>query len=116
MPTWPGTLPTLFQLTGFKETEVDNLIRTQTDKGPPKVRRRGSDAPRKISGNMILNGTQYSTFRSYYRTDLRDGSLTIENLDDAHGVSRTFRISKSPEYEPMGNDFWRVSLELEELF
>ena len=116
MPAWPGTLPQLFQRPGFKEVEGDNLLRTVMDKGPPKVRRRGSDATRKHVGHMIMDGTQYVTFRNFYNVTLANGSLLIDSgLVDAHGTLRTFRIEKPPEYEPLGNDYWQVSLELEEL-
>jgi hypothetical protein len=109
MPAWPGTLPQLFQRPGFKESEADNLLRTPMDKGPPKVRRRGSDAPRPHAGSMLIDGTQYSAFRTFYKTTLAEGSLTIDSgLNDAHGVARVWRIT-------LGNDYWQLSLELEEL-
>ena len=116
MPAWPSTLPQLFQLSGYEETESDNIIRTPMDKGPPKVRRRGSDAPRLLTANMWLDGTQYSIFRDFVRNTLKDRSLTIDSgLNDAHGVERTWRIVRPPKYLPLGNDNWRVTLELEEL-
>ncbi len=39
MATWPATLPAP-ALSSLRETPPDNLIRTQMDKGPAKVRRR----------------------------------------------------------------------------
>ena len=114
MAAWPGTLPTIFQVQGFKEDGADNLIRSSMDVGPAKVRRRTTTNVRNHAGSMWLTDTQYSALRTFFETTVSYGSQSF-TMDDVHGTNRDFRFVKPPEYSSIGPGYWEVKLSLEEL-
>lgn len=114
MATYPASLPTTFQVDGYRETDSDNTIRTSMDVGPDKIRRRTTANSRIVVGTMWLTQTQYTTFRAFFETDTSYGTDTFD-FTDVHGVLRTYRFYKPPQYEPNGPINWKVKLEWEEL-
>ena len=63
MATWPGTLPDYVMQSGFSETLPNNVIRTKMEVGPPKMRRRGTAAPRPMKWKLYMTTAQVATLR-----------------------------------------------------
>jgi len=114
MAAWPGTLPDFFQVGGYTEKGADNLIRTNMDVGPAKVRRRTVTNIRSIVGNMWLTSAQYTAMKTFFEVTQAYGSLTF-TMDDAHAVNQTWRFVKPPVYTTVGPNNWQVKLDLEEM-
>jgi hypothetical protein len=66
--TWPATLPQIPQR-GFSETGGMNIIRSQTDTGPAKMRRRAASAAT-LACDFLMKTTQVSTFEDFVTTSL----------------------------------------------
>jgi hypothetical protein len=61
---WPTTLPRCFNL-GSNEQPGDPRIRSQTDIGPAKVRRRSSSAVSQRSGVMTMTLAQWDALQVF---------------------------------------------------
>lgn len=114
MAAWPGTLPDFFQVDGYTEEGANNLIRSNMDVGPAKVRRRTTANIRSVTGRMWITAAQYTILRDYFEVTQAYGSLTF-TMDDARGTNRTWRFVKPPRYTPNGPLEWIVQLTLEEM-
>lgn len=114
-PTWPAGLPQRFLVDGYGEGLRDNLIRSETDIGPAKVRRRATAAPWPLTGSMLMTFAQYETFRDFVEDDLEDGAKTFW-LPNQRAESGTWlvRFTEPASAQPLGVDL-RVSLSLEVL-
>ena len=75
--TWPASLPQELLQRGYSQREGDNVLRSQTDVGPPKRRRRFTAAIGKLSGQLMLNHADLATLLNFYKNDLKDGSLSF---------------------------------------
>jgi len=72
MATWPLTLPQVLLVQNYAETPPSNVIRTQMDQGPPKVRRRSTDAQRLFSGTMILTEDEVAIWEDFYYNTIQE--------------------------------------------
>lgn len=68
LPVWPVTLPQAPQK-GFSENLGMNIVRSQTDMGPAKQRRRGV-SPNTMDVNFILTTAQSATLETFILDDL----------------------------------------------
>ena len=114
MAAWPGTLPDFFQVGGYKELGANNILRSDMDVGPAKVRRRTTSNVRPVVGNMWLTTAQYTALKTFFETTQAYGALSF-TMDDAHGVSKTWRFVRPPAYRTLGPENWQVQLNLEEM-
>ena len=119
MPVWPltGTAPQF----GWTESPGDSLVRTQTDAGPAKVRRRFTSTPSTFSVQFVLTKAEATRLVQFYENAADDaiagtngGALTITGLphprDDS---SATFRFLAPPVITQTAYDVFRASLRLE---
>lgn len=112
--SWPGNLPAYFSKEGFNESTPDNLLRTEMDVGPPKVRRRQTAAPYQINTQIVMTTAQLADFRTFYMVTLKSGSLPFTKAHPRSGASTDFRFVSPPSWIPHGVD-WTVSIVLEVL-
>lgn len=116
MATWPGTLPTFqhFLVDGFLETAPYNVIRTEMEIGPAKIRRRGTAAPEVFSGAMHLTTAQVATFRTFYDSTVNYGADAFDTVHPRTGSSVSARFIGPPQVVQVGGD-WRLAFEFEVL-
>ena len=76
MAAWP-TLPAPL-INTFKESTPDNLLRSSTDKGPAKIRRRSTAGVRPISFTLHLTPAQVNTLEIFYVTTLVSGAQEFD--------------------------------------
>ena len=116
MAVWPASLPQ--QLVGTGDQDQDAVLRTPMDAGPPTQRNRFSAIVRNLTVPMILTGTQRQTFDTFFRTELKNGSLRFDWEDPVTDATVTMRFLKPPKWKMSrgGNPATRVfrgSLDLE---
>ena len=75
IPDWPSNLPQEFLVDGYGEQPGMNVIKSQTDIGPAKQRRRSTCAPREIKGNILLSQDELAVFDVFYDETLLSGAL-----------------------------------------
>lgn len=116
MPTtpWPASLPQRPQADDFSETPPNLLVRSTTDTGPAKVRRRTTAGVTKMRASFRLTAAQLDAFRSFYAVDIEHGALPFSWTHPVTGAAGTYRIAQPPTYAAVAAGVaWLVTLELE---
>lgn len=129
MPIWPTMLPTN-PATGWTETPGNPTIRTETDSGPAKLRRRFTSAPSKLTLVLTLypDGTYTGLQKAnrliqFYENGSAGsppgtafGSLSITGFPHPRdGSTVTLRFVDPPVVTQLSADVYRASLSLEKL-
>lgn len=112
IPVWPASLPQELLMSGYQQSVKNNLLRTQMEAGPAKVRRRGGAYPEPVQGRQMMTKPQFENFRIFYITTLEDGSLRFSWIEPLSKVAAEFRFTSPPNWAISGG-FVDVSLQLE---
>ncbi len=115
MPTWPTSLPTAPMISGLNETLADNLVRTQMDQGPAKVRRRSTANVKPLQIQYVLTVAQKDTLITFFVTTLVSGSLSFTFTDPLTDSSSTVRFTGPPSFKAVSAIAWATTLALEVL-
>lgn len=109
---WPGGVPYCFD--GWSETEADTVIRTETEAGPMKMRRRYTGVVSQIQASCVLTLAQYRAFRTWLRTDVQQGSLPFILPDPTdNNTPREFRFLEPPRVSSAGPVAVSISVSME---
>lgn len=115
-PVWPAALPQKALKEGYRETASDNLLESQMDAGPAKIRRRFTTRSRMFQMTIACTASQAATFLSFFETTLKDGSLPFDWVHPRTGAAATFRFRKPvPQIVPRGGGHVDITLNLEML-
>lgn len=75
IPRWPTTLPLRPLKAGFSEQYPNNLLRSDSEAGVTKVRRKGAAKPWLLTVPLSLTATQRQILISFVKDTLFDGAL-----------------------------------------
>ena len=114
MAAWPVTLPDYVMQSNFVETLPNNVIKTQMEVGPAKLRRRSSSAAEPFKSNMYMTTAQVATHDTFYKVTLKYGSLPFDGTHPRTGAASSLRYVKPPSYKASGQNLI-VSLDFEVL-
>ena len=112
MADWPAAFYSRILDGSFTETPPQNVLRTQMDAGPAKLRRRSTSAVRPMSITLFLTKAQVATFDTFYVTTLSSGATKFNMYHPRTLVTGEFRIVNQPAYTPM-NQGYTVKVDLE---
>lgn len=113
MATWPASLPQQFEV-GARMRRQSGFLRTDTDTGPFKQRKRFTAVSRFWSGTMLMNASQKATFETFYATTINEGADAFDFTDPVDASTVSARFTGPPdENAEQGVGFWRLSFELE---
>ena len=114
IPLWPASLPPRPLADGFSETPPNLLVRSATEIGPAKARRRATAGVTRLKAAFRLSPAQLAIFRTFFASDLQGGALPFSWTHPATGAIVAFRIVPPLTIEPIAAGIaWRVTLELE---
>lgn len=113
MATWPSILPQELNEEGFSTELIDNVIRTQMDYGPAKIRRRSTSNIMKVEGTISLNSTQLTTFISFFNSNLSYGATAFDWTHPLTGENCSMRFTATPKIRPIGGNLTEVQMSLE---
>ena|SRR5581483_3281963 len=117
MTTWPDTLPQQLLMDGYAETPPSNVIRSTMDQGPPKDRRRSTDAERLFSGTMELTQDQIGIWEDFYYNTI-DEVLPFDFPHPRTGATISVKVrnngSGAPPYSCLTRDLYLLTLVLAE--
>lgn len=120
MAVWPIPLPQYLEI-GAQDTRQQGFIRSNTDTGPYKQRKRFTATSRFLSGSMLLTGTQRATFETFYKTTLSEGTDAFDFIDPVDFGTVSARFTQAPSLSAVsgGNTAttvqWRMDIMLEVL-
>ena len=112
--TWPSALQDFINESGFTQTFGDTTIKSTVDVGQSKKRARYTVGFDKFTTTIDLDRTDYSTFETFYKTTLANGTLTFNYDHPVSGVATEFRMDV-PRLTPMGGTYFRVTMTWEEV-
>lgn len=90
MANYPANLPP-FRVP-LEIADQDGTIRSATDSGPGKVRRRFTATATYYNARVRMNGTEVGILSDFYRDTLAGGSLSFEMPDPVDDVTKSFRF------------------------
>ena len=102
MPTWPIDLPDL-PFSGVTMQDVDAVLRTPMDSGPPSRRNRFTTHMQALQMPMVLTGTEKATFDFFYRDTLANGSLAFDWVDLVDDTTVSVAFTSPPAWALIGN-------------
>lgn len=114
MAAWPASLPQYFQI-GMTDTRQSGFLRSATDTGPYKQRKRFTAVARFIGGSMIITAAQRTTFETFYVTTTNQGADAFDFLDPHGFATVSVRFVEPPAFTALGNSKWQMDLKLEVL-
>ena len=115
---WPASLPQWFNLSSYAGGIGDGRIRSRTDTGPGKSRRRSSATPEPIKASTDMTGAQLDILRAFVNGTLLNGSLPFTMPNPEKDVGNTLMVrfaERLPTWQAKETDLWEVSLDLEVL-
>ncbi|MBL1148203.1 MAG: hypothetical protein HND56_01185 [Pseudomonadota bacterium] len=110
---WPSALPESPLTEAYAEALPDNIIRSSTDQGPAKLRRRTTAGVRHLQLAYILSAAQTELLDGFYLEDLQSGSLPFLQSHPRTGEEKSMRFKSPPDYTSLNGGYFRVTLELE---
>lgn len=110
---WPATLPQVIRLEGYSDSMGDGLIRSPTDSGPGKVRRRSSAVVRPLQCRMYMTEAQLLIMRTFITTTLMGGALPFSLPDPIDGTTMWCRFREMPAWINVSGTKYDISLNLE---
>lgn len=91
-------------LSGYSNKPQKGYVEIEPDAGLPYRRLTFSDVQDLVSATFSLTREQYPLFYSWYKFDLRQGSLPFQMFDCRYGINRTARlIGDVPQFQPNSN-------------
>ncbi len=115
-PVWPASLPQDVLVEGYEHGWGVGVIRSQTDIGPAKQRRRFTAVVQQLAVLTEVDRTQLATLQSFWRDTLGFGALPFDWVYPPTQAAVTFRFvgDQAPKDRPLpGGQLWEVSMNLE---
>jgi len=118
LDTWPATLPQRLSSDASVQDDESRAM-SDMDAGPASVRNRFTAITQTAKGSMILTGTQLSTFNTFFRTTIKQGSLSFSWIHPFTEEAATVRFKSKPEWKcikpagSVGDRLYQAALELE---
>lgn len=99
---WPSTLPQYVLRDSYSRNPGNNLIRTDMEIGPAKVRRRSTSAPTTVSLSFSFDKDELDDFEEFFITTLGYGVLTF-NFPDPENEGSTYEVRFDSSNDPIYN-------------
>lgn len=110
VPSWPAGIPSC--LIGLAAPVwADGRLRSQTDTGPSKMRRRSSAMAGPMTGSLVMTYYQMQLLQDFVRTTTAGGSLPFSYPSPIGGPDMLVRFGESlPAWQRYGH---KVSVEIQ---
>ena len=114
---WPTSLPQSPLVNDFELNEGQGSIRVEMDSGPKFQRQRYTAVTIPFKAAMILDMTQYATFKTFYEVTSGFGSLPFNWKHPLTGTAAEvqFIADTTPETEVLSGTYIKVTSEFEVL-
>jgi hypothetical protein len=114
-PTWPASLPDApFAGTSREGGEDPAVLRTETEAGPAKMRRRYTAQVHRWPVTLRLTTAQAQTLDDFYHNTCQR-VLPFDWVDVLYDATTTYRFLEKPALTALGAGNWQVRFLLEQL-
>ncbi len=110
---FPASLQQKFNEAGFFYKIGETAIRTETDIGLPKVRRRFTKGIDESKGTITIKGSEVQTLKDFYNVTLDGGTKPFNFEDPFTQLPIEYRFKASPTFAPKGGENFTATLDLE---
>lgn len=112
MPSWPLTLPDapLLDHAQYAYEEVRAIF--ESDSGPPIMRARTTSAGETSDVTWGMTSAQLTTFNTFYKTTLSNGSSSFTMNYIIDDTTQTFLFLKAPTIHQVTDGYFRVTASL----
>lgn len=114
-PLFPATLPAA-SLGSYSYRPGENLIRTEMENGPAKVRRRFVSVPTDVNVSWKFSREELATFEGFFRNTIYDGAawFQMKLVNGAGETLCTARFKEPYQAEALSREnAWRITATLE---
>ena len=112
---WHVSLPQVVDRDGFQKDYGDTVIRSQTDIGPGKVRRRSTRPRHMYNIVMTISGAQEQILDQFFNTNLNGGASLFYFTNPITNVVMEYRFNGTPKVSPVGYDTFKAQFSWEEM-
>lgn len=110
VPVWPSEMGQWMRAPGFSTKPRDGRLRTPTDSGPGKSRRRFSSAVKPVSGVLRCSLSQLARLEQFWDEDTQGGTLPFAFPDQVYNDAVLLNDDGSPltteDDEVLGIEGW----------
>ena len=107
---WPASLQQYLNARDFVTEFVDPTIKSETEVGPPKSRRRYTGLIQTYSGSIDLHYDDYNTLVSFYNVSTNGGVLPFNFTDPISGATVEVKFVAPPTIKVLGGEHFLVNL------
>lgn len=107
---WPTGLQDKLNSSDFGMNFGETNVRSQMETGPYKVRKRFTRALDVINCSILMNRSEYATFRTFYDTSLSNGTLAFTYLHPLTNAMTDFKFSGPPSIRFIQGNHFQVSM------
>lgn len=109
---WPSGLPQKPNRDDYTETPPNVVLRTETDIGPAKLRKRYTAAPVMFTLSVDCTPSEVEAFDTFFYTTTSYGVLSFDWDHPRTGDPATMRFVSMPRYTPLEH-LMRISFSVE---
>jgi hypothetical protein len=113
--SWPIALPQIPLIEGYREQPGSQVIRTDMDAGPAKVRRRFTSEVRRFELSLQLTADQMAIFDTFFTELCGGGATPFDWVHPRTGEAGSFRFVSEPTWQANWDDSWSVKFVIERL-
>ena len=107
-------MPQVLILDGLNAEKKNAVIRSETDAGPAKQRRRYTVATKDFSGSMVVTESQREKLEAWFDSVIGGGALRFVMKDPQTLELAEFRF-RQPYKEESLDGKWRITMSLEKM-
>lgn len=107
---WPAQLQDYLNEDSFRYAFGNTVIKTEMEVGPPKRRRRSTEAIDSISCTIDMEYDDISILKNFYDTTLNGGVDSFEFTDPFTLTTKEYKFDGPPQVRPIGGRWFRVSM------
>lgn len=112
---WPNNIPDKPLVDSFAETPPRDVVRTQMDAGPAKMRPRSTSGVRNLNVTFMMNETELSNLDTFYETTTSQGTARFDFSHPRTGTTVEMRFVERPTYRLVSDDDYEVRVKFEVL-
>lgn len=114
--SWPNNLPALVEREAYRRQWRDGRLRSPSDLGPGKVRRRFSATAQTITARVLMSRFYLERFGRFWEIDTRGGTLpfSFPHPEGSGTIRARFATEAgTPVSTSLKDDLWAVEFALE---